>query len=305
MLNQIDLASVDLNLLVLFDVVLAESHVGRAAARLHLSPSAVSHGLGRLRRLLHDPLFLKHPKGVVPTARASALAGPIADVLAGVRRVVETAEPFDPSTSRRRFVVGAPDALAPVILGPFFAAVRRAAPGIDLGMRNVMAPFGAALGLLDARELDIAVLPLDEVPARFAAQALFEERFRIGMRRGHKLGRAPTLARYAAAEHVLVSATGDPYGNIDEALDRLGRKRRVTLAVPTFMVALSVIAESDIVGAIPSSLLRTQADRFGLVTAPLPFELPVSFIHSIVPQAALSDAGIAWLVDVLATSIAP
>src|SRR5881396_3972647 len=95
MLNQINLARADLNLLTLFEAVLSECHVGRAAMRLNLTPSAVSHGLGRLRRLLNDPLFLRTPKGVVPTARATALAEPIADILARVRRVVATAEPFD------------------------------------------------------------------------------------------------------------------------------------------------------------------------------------------------------------------
>src|SRR5688572_21167492 len=102
MLNEIDLSRADLNLLVLFEAVLEERHVGRAAERLHLTASAVSHGLSRLRRLLHDPLFLRTPKGVVPTARATELAAPIADVMARVRGVISTAAPFDPATSTRR-----------------------------------------------------------------------------------------------------------------------------------------------------------------------------------------------------------
>src|SRR5678816_18151 len=85
MLQEIDLSRVELNLLVLFEAVMRERHVGRTAARLHLSPSAISHGLGRLRRMLHDPLFLKHPKGVVPTERAEALAAPIAEILQRVQ----------------------------------------------------------------------------------------------------------------------------------------------------------------------------------------------------------------------------
>ncbi len=109
MLNEIDLSDADLNLLVLFDVVMTERNVGRAADRLHLSPSAVSHGLGRLRRLFNDPLFLRTPKGVVPTARAIDLAAPIADILARVKSVMLLTEPFDPATSSRRFMIGAPD----------------------------------------------------------------------------------------------------------------------------------------------------------------------------------------------------
>src|SRR5512145_1934841 len=98
MLNEIDLSRADLNLLVLFETVFEERHVGRAADRLRLAPSAVSHGLGRLRRQLNDPLFLKTPKGVVPTARATQMSGAIADVLARARSIFSTARPFDSAT---------------------------------------------------------------------------------------------------------------------------------------------------------------------------------------------------------------
>src|SRR5215510_15167593 len=111
MLNASQLARVDINLLVLFHVVLEEGHVGRAADRLRLTSSAVSHGLARLRRLLEDPLFLRTPKGIVPTARALALRVPVAEILSLVQGVLHTAVPFDPATSRRRFIVGAPDAV--------------------------------------------------------------------------------------------------------------------------------------------------------------------------------------------------
>ena len=116
MLSEINLARVDLNLLVVFEAVLKHRHVGQAAEKLNLSASAVSHSLGRLRRLLNDPLFLRTPRGVVPTARAMELAEPIADILARVRSVVATAAPFDPATSTRRFMIAAPDAVSAVLL---------------------------------------------------------------------------------------------------------------------------------------------------------------------------------------------
>jgi len=125
MMNEINLARSDLNLLALFEVIFSERHLGRAAARLNLTASAVSHGLSRLRRLLNDPLFLRVPKGVVPTARAMALADPIADVLARARNVLATAAPFDPAKSQRRFVIGAPDGISPVFLTPLLARLLR------------------------------------------------------------------------------------------------------------------------------------------------------------------------------------
>src|SRR5690349_8781071 len=111
-----DLARIDLNLLVLFEAVMHERHVGRAAARLFVTPSAVSHGLGRLRGVLLDPLFLRTPKGVVPTTRALELAAPIADVLARVREVIATSRPFSPAASTRKFAIGGPDAVTVVML---------------------------------------------------------------------------------------------------------------------------------------------------------------------------------------------
>src|SRR5262245_48927557 len=168
MLHEIDLSRTDLNLLVLFDVVMSERHVGRAAERLNLSASAVSHGLGRLRRLLNDPLFLRTPKGVVPTARALELAEPVTDVLARARSVIATAAPFDPKTSKRRFTIGAPDGVSAVFLPPLLAALEQQAPGIDIGVRQLLPSQGGralgrawdtALAELEARAIDIAVAP--------------------------------------------------------------------------------------------------------------------------------------------------
>ena len=123
MLNEIDLSRADLNLLVLFETVMTERHVGRAADKLSLTASAVSTGLGRLRKLLNDPLFLRTPKGVVPTARATELAEPVAEILGRIRNVVATAEPFDPAKSTRRFMVGSPDGALGVFLPQLLAAV--------------------------------------------------------------------------------------------------------------------------------------------------------------------------------------
>src|SRR3954462_13940693 len=153
MLNRTDLARIDLNLLVLFEAVLEERHVARAAVRLHISPSAVSHGLARLRRLLQDPLFLRQPKGVAPTARARELAAPVADILERARQVMESVEPFDAQKSVRRFVIGAPDGASAVVLPSLLEDLRANAPGIDLRVRNLVGQFDLALAALDDRSL--------------------------------------------------------------------------------------------------------------------------------------------------------
>ena len=306
MLNEIDLARADLNLLVLFEVVLDQGHVGQAAKRLNLSASAVSHGLGRLRRMLGDPLFLRTPKGVVPTARALELAEPVKDVLARVRRVMASGGPFEAATSTRRFAIGAPDGLSAAFLPALLGAVQRAAPGIDLGVCELLPPTTArnaaqvwepALAQLDGRSIDVAVLPLGDVPARFIARPLYDEDFVIAMRRGHPFARRPTLARFCALQHLVVSLTGDAYGFVDEALARQGLTRRIALTVPNFMMALGVLGQTELLAALPRKIVAHHARRFGLASVEPPLALPRFGISAVAPRVATMDAGVAWLLE--------
>jgi DNA-binding transcriptional LysR family regulator len=303
MLKKTNLAHIDLNLLVLFEAVLEERHVGRAAARMHVSPSAVSHGLSRLRRLMHDPLFLRQPKGVVPSERARQLAGPVAEILERARQVMASAEQFDPGRSVRRFVIGAPDAISAVILPALLAQLRREAPGIDLGVRNLVGQFEAALVDLDERTLDVALLPLLDVPARFVSRRLIEdEDFVIVRRAGHPIGNRLTLARYCAALHLVVSVSGDPRGMVDTHLAKRGLSRRVVLTVSNFTQALCIIAESDLVAALPRRFAMRYASRFRVVISEPPIPLSSSPVLAIAPRVATMDGGLNWLLGVLARS---
>ena len=305
MLNEIDLSRADLNLLVLFEAVLEERHVGRAAERLRLSASAVSHGLGRLRRLLNDPLFIKTPKGVVPTARADELAGAIAEILAQVRGVLATAAPFDPAHSVRRFTIGAPDGVSAVFLPPLLAVLRRDAPGIDIRLRQILPIPGdaerawrTAFDDLETRAMDIAVIPSGDIPARFHHRTLFEEDFVIAMRAGHPFAATPTLDKYCEMQHLVVSLSGDAHGFVDDALAKQNRSRRVALTVPNFMFALAVIADSDLISALPRRFADLHAARFGLVSRPAPLPLSLFRLNAVTPAAAMADMGLAWLFDI-------
>jgi DNA-binding transcriptional LysR family regulator len=308
MLNQIDLSRIDLNLLVLFEAVLQTRHVGRAAAHVNLTPSAISHGLGRLRRLLNDPLFLRTPRGVVPTERANALAAPIADILARVRGVVAVAEPFDQARSRRRFTIGAPDGASAVLLSPLLTALRRSAPGIDIGLRQLLPARGettgerawlGALAELEARAMDVAIIPTDRVPPRFHRRLLYAEEFVVAMRAGHPYAGRPHLDRYCAMQHVVVSLEGDPKGFVDRALAGRGRARRVVLTVPHFMLALAAVADSDLLTVLPRRFAARHAARLGVVTLEMPFTVERSLLNAVTPEAALMDQGVTWLLDQL------
>jgi len=311
MLNEIDLSRTDLNLLVLFEAVMTERHVGRTAARLSLTPSAVSHGLGRLRRLLGDPLFLRTPRGVVPTARATDLALPIQDVLARVRSVVATSGPFDPATSRRRFTIGAPDGISAVVLSPLLDGLEAKAPGIDIGLRQLLPIEGetsparawlSAFAELETPTMDIAILPSDDIPARFHRQLLYEEDFVIAMRAGHAFARSPSLDRYCAMRHLVVSQTGEAYGFADRVLAEQGRTRRIALTVPNFMFALAVLAETDLISALPRRFVARHARRFGVVGREAPLPLGRFRLNAVTSKAAMLDQGLAWLFVQLARS---
>ncbi len=302
MLNKVNLARADLNLLVLFEAVFEELHVARAAERLHVSPSAVSHGLGRLRVLMKDPLFLRHPKGVVPTERARALAAPVAEVLERARQVMAQAEIFDPAKSARRFVIGAPDGASAVLLPSLMASIRANAPGIDLGVRNLIGRFEEALTELDARTLDVALVPMPEVPARFVSRVLYQEDFVLVLRKGNPLARNMTLARYASSPHLMVSVTGDPYGLVDQILAKRRLSRRVVLTVSNFMQALAMVAESDLVAALPRHFVARYAGRYEVAMIEPPIPLLSSPIVAVAPQVATRDGGLAWLLAELETA---
>lgn len=304
MLNQIDLSRIDLNLLVLFEVVLEERHVGRAADRLSLSPSAVSHGLGRLRRLLNDPLFIRTPKGVVPTDRAMDLAAPVAEILARVRSVIATAGPFDPATSARRFTIGAPDGVSAVFLPPLLAELGRTAAGIDISLCQLLPVRGetspdrvwrSAFADLEARTMDIAVIPSDDIPARFHHATLYEEDFVLAVRAGHPFAESPGPDEYCQARHLVVSLTGDTTGFVDEVLAKQGRSRRVALTVPNFMQALAVVGGSDLIAALPRRFAALHAPAFGIVCVEPPLPLGSFRLNAVAPKAALLDMGLAWL----------
>jgi DNA-binding transcriptional LysR family regulator len=294
-MNEIDLSQIDLNLLVVFEAVFRAQHVGHAARRLHLTSSAVSHGLGRLRELFADPLFLKVPKGVLPTARAVALAPSIADALARVRGVLGSVEPFSPATSSRRFAIGLPDSSAAALLPPLLSMIARSAPGIDLSVRQLLPQDG--VGELDSGQMDLLILPIDEVPARFVSKVVWEEEFVIAARAGHPFLKAPSLRRYCEQRHMLVSTSGNTSGYVDGVLAEKGLSRRVALSVQNFMLALAALCDSELVAALPSGLLATHAKRFGLgsVRPPLPFRRWQ--LRAVAARAAMTDLGVSWLFE--------
>ncbi|MFD2184110.1 LysR family transcriptional regulator [Rhodoplanes azumiensis] len=293
-MHGINLRSIDLNLLVVLDALAAERSVTRAAARLHLTQPAVSHALARLRGLLSDPLFVRTPAGLAPTAAALRLAPRVAAVLTEIGAMLTSGESFDAARATRRFTLGMSDYVAFVVLPRLAAALRASAPNVELVVRHTSHATGFAL--LEDGDAELIVGHFPKAPARFARAPLFTESFLCAARKDHPaFSRRLTLARYAALDHLQVSLSGEPSGMVDDALRRKAVRRRVVTTVGHFLVAPEILAATDLVATEPARALAPLAARLGLATAPPPFPLPGFEVVQAWPRRLTADDGLAWL----------
>ena len=250
-----DLKRVDLNLLVAFEALMEGRSVTGAAARLGVSQPAMSSTLQRLRTLFGDQLFVRSGRGMLPTARAEALAAPIAEALARLRVALEPVGPFNARSSTRVFHVSGGDYAAMVILPRLAANVAEEAPSVDLRFRFVEKD--QVYGLLDTGEIDLALRVFPEAPKRLAMQALFEERFVcVADRNNPGLAGGMTLAVFAALPHLLVTERGDAVGAVDEALGRQGLRRRIALTIPHVLVVPTVLPGSPMIATVGARVAR-------------------------------------------------
>lgn len=268
------LSGLDLNLLVALDALLRLGSVTDAAKELHLSQPAMSRTLQRLRDVLQDPLFVRVGRGVVATERARVLAVPVAQALDAARRVFAPPPTFDPISARGEFVLGLGDEAQVAFADAILAAVWDAAPGIDIRIRRLTE---ASLDEGRRGTIDLAIGPdLAALPATagavdysdFVARRLYMRRFMIA-------SRAPgpfDLDTFCAARHVIVSFEGGGWGFVDDLLATMGRRRRVAASVTSFPSAASLIASSDLLGALPEEVAYTCAP--GLHVSAPPFHVP-------------------------------
>ena len=265
------LETLDLNLLLLLDTVLAERSVVRAARRLHVTPSAVSNGLARLRAALDDPLLIRSGRGVVPTPRAAALAPALTRALRDLDLAVH-GEGFDPATTDRELTLATADVGQVVRLPQIVAALARKMPRARLRVVSIDALVAA--GGLAGTEIDLLIGAGEKGPG-VRAQPLYDETIVLVARAGHPAigGRARlTKAQLAAARHVAVQiAPGRGNQDLAASYAALGVARDIAVVVPTYTAAAAVVAGSDLVAALPDSLVAVLGTRFALrrVATPL------------------------------------
>jgi DNA-binding transcriptional LysR family regulator len=292
-----NLVSVDLNLLVALEALIAEAHVGRAARRIGRSQPAVSHALMRLRDLLGDPLLVRVGTRMELTPRAVELKESLPDALERVRSLLTT-ESFDAATSARRFLVVMHDHLADLIVPEVVRRMHRDAPGVRLEVLPWQNPFSMKPEQLRSIDFFISCSP-DDLPG-FDRSRLFTDSESMVVRRGHPAAtRLKALRGFLAASHVAVVGRDKPHDPVDAWLREEGVERRIALVVPSYLQALHAAATTDLVAFVPTRLAQTLASRLSLAVLRPPID-PGTYQECLFfPQRRQRDAASLWLRDMV------
>jgi DNA-binding transcriptional LysR family regulator len=303
--------TLDLNLLRVFDVVMAERHVTRAAERLSMTQPAVSNALRRLREAMGEDLFVSGPAGVSPTRKAEALWPTVRDALQALRTTIEP-DTFDPRQAEREFVVAMADATAAVLMP--VVVEQRAADPPRATLRVVGLDSRDPRPMLEQGKADCAIGFFPEVARELAAdgrhvtrlEPLYDCEYVCVMKHDHPLASEPelTLDQYCNARHLRVNFAGRPRGYVDEVLQRLGRQRNVVLTVDHFSTAGQVVSRSDLVTVLPRSFVPATGLSELLAWRPMPMPLPAINVGLLFHRRHQHDAGHQWLRSTLAKAAA-
>ena len=269
--RELELHTIDLNLLVALDALLSEVNVTRAAKSVGLSQSAMSHALRRLRELLGDPLLVRGAAGMTLTPRAELLGAPVRRGLIELRSALNVESEFDPASTRRQFVLGAPDYGQAGLLPRLWARIASDAPGLTIHVRSWQGTVGE---YLEAGTIDVAVVANAGNLPGIMRRPLFTDRFVCVVRADHpRVTSELDLDTYLALDHILFSPDGTPRGIIDGILARTEQSRHVAVSVPHMLVALHMVARSDLILTSPAALLSGLTEMLGLRTLQPPLDL--------------------------------
>jgi len=253
--------SLDLNRLLVLHAVLQERSVSRAAAALHVTPSAVSNALARLRETFGDPLMVRSGRGLVLTPRATALAPQLATAVAAMAQVVEDQAGFDPPRSRRTFTLACSDAEQISEVPHIAAAFARRLPNASL--RAISVEQLEARGGLASSDVDAVIGPAPRVSRELHASDLYEDEGVLVVRKGHPdVRRQMSMERFNTLRHidVLLALEGPGLGHriVEEFFASHGLRRDIAISVPSFAAAAAIASRTDWVAGMP----RRMADVF-------------------------------------------
>ncbi len=272
-----NVAELDLNLLVALDRLLKHRSVTGAARELGVTQPAMSRTLGRLRDVLDDPLFVRVGRALVPTPRALALVPKVDAAVHAARAVFEGDVPFDPKTARATVTLAMGDETQQAFADGILAEIWRDAPGLDIRLRRLSLD-----SVVESRrgEVDLALSPdLDALPrsagrvdlTEFVQKHVYDRHFVVVSSPKHPRRRF-TLQSYANADHVVAGPEASGRGFVDDYLEARGLGRRVAAAVSSFASAAAIVARTTLISTLPDDLVATSGVK--LVTAKPPITIP-------------------------------
>ncbi|MBV4482084.1 LysR family transcriptional regulator [Pseudomonas khavaziana] len=282
----------DFNLLITLDVLLAEGSVARAAKRLHLSPSAMSRALARLRAATGDPLLVRAGRGLVPTPRALQLREQVSQLVQDAYAVLRPAHSLDLGGLVRTFTLRTSEEFVESFGPALLARIAREAPGVRLRFVN-KSDKDSTLLREGGVDLETGVVDADASP-EVLTQALFRDRLVGVVRDGHALSRGKvSAARFAQGQHVYVSRRGQERGQIDAALQALGLARQVSTVVSGFNTAIALARDTDLIASVPERYIAVPAR--GLHCFELPVRVPMFTVAMLWHPRQDADLAHRWL----------
>jgi DNA-binding transcriptional LysR family regulator len=286
---------IDLNLMVMFDAVYRTRNLTVAGERLGLSQPTISHALSRLRHRFNDPLFLRTPRGMVPTPLAEEIAPGIAEGLSIIRASCEPLH-FDPMTSTRLFTIGMAD-IGEMVQLPILVKELAEAPGVRV--RTIALPAAEARAALRDGHVDMA---LSNVPVRLPLHehVLGKPGYALVARKNHPtIGSRITLAAFRKARHLLVRPVGAGIKH-GEVIEKALRAVGATIAVQVghFFPVGALVSRSDLVAIVPWGVAKTLQDAFAIRILKAPIALPITHLALTWHERHQRDPGHAWLREV-------
>ncbi len=287
----------ELQLLYIFDAIMTERSVTRAAERLAMTQPAVSNAISRMRQIWNDPLFVRKGRNIEPTSYALSLWDQVGNPMYALTNAVSATQ-FDPASSKRKFRIAATDVIVEMIWRPLIELLEREAPGVDLHAVPYT-PDGSYDDLREAH-VDLAVGVLNQHDHSLRSTWLFEGGYVLAMREDHPLaGRPITMEEFLSARHLLVSMSGEAHGFVDSYLDQKGQSRRIATTVNHFSIVPQILRDTNLIAAVPELISQDCGFVNGLWMGALPFEIDPTSLYLIWHARHDRDPGIIWMRELL------
>ncbi|NVJ64178.1 MAG: LysR family transcriptional regulator [Flavobacteriaceae bacterium] len=283
----------ELKLLVIFDVIMTEKSITQAAERLSMTQPAVSNAVAKMRVLWKDKLLVPDGRNIQPTIYATNLWEKVRDSLHTINQAIEP-EDFDAKTAKRTFRVALPDIALNTIWLDLRKLFEKEAPGLNL--HAVPYTIACSKPMLDGADVDLVIGQSNRSLDNICSDHLFDTSYVCVMCKNHPLAkRKLTVKEFAAAEHLLVTLSGDITSPTDQALQQLGFSRRIALTVNTFSSAIPIIKKTDLIAILPTDLIHEHLASGELAIAHPPVDIPHTSISMLWHKRQSADKGLIWL----------